>query len=173
MSHATAIYRFGRFCVDAREQRLTCDGESITITPKVFDTLIVFLENAGRLLTKEELLQAIWPGTAVEEANLTVNVSMLRKLLADGQAAPCIETVTRRGYRFVRPVHVDRGPVPLSSEGRIDRPSSGLAQELYARANRAAYEADHCETARDLDQACVDEAPDFAPRGPSWRAVTG
>ena|SRR5476651_2554143 len=162
MPDAPATYRFGRFRVDARERRLTCDGEPVAITPKVFDTLVVLLEHAGRLLTKEELLRAVWPETAVEEANLTVNVSTLRRLLADGDA-PCIETVARRGYRFARPVGVDRAPVAPVAEARSAAPVSGLAQELYARANQAAYEADHWETARDLYQSCVGAAPDFAP----------
>ena len=163
MSQPTAVYRFGRFRLETREQRLTRDGEPLAITPKVFDTLVAFLDNAGRLLTKDELLEAVWPGTTVEEANLTVNVSTLRRLLADGAAPPCIETVARRGYRFVLRVDVDRVAVPPVSDGRIDTPSSGRAQELYARANQAASEADHWETARDLYQACIDEAPDFAP----------
>lgn len=163
MPQAPAVYRFGRFRVDTREQRLTRDDEAIAITPKVFDTLVVFLDNPGRLLTKDELLQAIWPGTAVEEANLTVNVSTLRRLLADDETTPCIETVARRGYRFVRGVDVDREAVAPSADGRTDKPAGALAQELYARANQAAYEADHWETARDLYQACVEAAPDFAP----------
>jgi DNA-binding winged helix-turn-helix (wHTH) protein len=163
MADAAAVYRFGRFRVDAREHRLTRDGDPIAITPKVFDTLVVFLRHPGRLLTKEELLQAVWPGTAVEEANLTVNVSTLRKLLADGETLPCLETVPRRGYRFVLPVEVERDAGAAAAEARTDRPSGIRAQELYARANQAAYEADHWETARDLYQACVEEAPEFAP----------
>jgi DNA-binding winged helix-turn-helix (wHTH) protein len=162
MTDAAAAYRFGRFRVDAREQRVTRDGEPIAITPKVFDTLVVFLRHAGRLLTKEELLQAVWRGTAVEEANLTVNVSTLRRLLADGETQPCIETVPRRGYRFVLPVEVEHD-ADAAADARTDRPSGIRAQELYARANQAAYEADHWETARDLYRACVDEAPAFAP----------
>lgn len=157
------VYRFGRFRVDTREHRLTRDGELMAITPKVFDTLVVFLGHAGRLLTKEELLETIWPGTAVEEANLTVNVSTLRKLLANDDGQPCIETVPRLGYRFVLPVEVERDAGSVSAETRTDRPSSIRAQELYARANQAAYEADRWETARDLYQACVEEAPEFAP----------
>ena len=149
--------------MDTHEHRLTRDGEPVAITPKVFDTLVVFLGHAGRLLTKEDLLQAVWPDTTVEEANLTVNVSTLRKLLADANAPPCIETVPRRGYRFVLQVEVEGSAPAAAAETRPDRPSSIRAQELYARANQAAYEADHWETARDLYQACVDEAPDFAP----------
>ena len=163
MPGTSAVYLFGPFRVDIREQRLTCDGAPVPITPRVFDTLEMFLRHPGRLLTKEELLQAVWPDTTVEEANLTVNVSTLRRLLAGGGALSCIETVPRRGYRFLLPVEVEQTRVADAAGARRDRPSSARAQELYARANQAAHEADHWETARDLYQACVDEAPDFAP----------
>jgi DNA-binding winged helix-turn-helix (wHTH) protein len=155
------VYRFGRFRVDTREQRLTRDDVSLAVTPKVFDTLVMFLRHAGRLLTKEELLRGIWPDTAVEESNVTVNVSTLRRLLDEDGEPACIETVPRRGYRFVRSVGVE--PDETSAPRRSDRPSSVRAQELYARANQAANEADHWETARDLYQACIEEAPGFAP----------
>jgi DNA-binding winged helix-turn-helix (wHTH) protein len=157
------VYRFGRFCLDTREQQLTRDGAAIPITPKVFDTLVTFLRNPGRLLTKDDLLQAIWPDTAVEEANLTVNVSTLRRLLSVKGQPPCIETVPRRGYRFVLPVDVEHVSEPRPTVARPDKPASVRAQELYARANQAAYEADHWETARDLYQGCVEEDPNFAP----------
>ena len=163
MPRPATVYRFGRFRVDTREQRLTTrDGVLIPITPKVFDTLVVLLRHAGRLLTKEELLHAVWPDTAVEEANLTVNVSTLRRLLADSDATPCIETVPRRGYRFVEKVEIERETEALL-DARPERLLTARAQELYARANQAANEADHWETARDLYEACVKEVPDFAP----------
>jgi DNA-binding winged helix-turn-helix (wHTH) protein len=163
MPESAPIYRFGRFCVDTREQQLTREGSAIPITPKVFDTLVTFLRNPGRLLTKDDLLQAIWPDTAVEEANLTVNVSTLRRLLTVKGQPPCIETVPRRGYRFVLPVDVDGVSAPPPTVARPNAPATVRAQELYARANQAAYEADHWETARDLYQACVEEDPNFAP----------
>jgi pimeloyl-ACP methyl ester carboxylesterase/DNA-binding winged helix-turn-helix (wHTH) protein len=106
---APQTYRFGPFRLDVAERRLLRNGEPIPLRLKVFDTLRVLIENAGRLVTKEELLQAIWPDTAVEENNLNHNVSVLRKLLgerATGQAF--IETVPRVGYRFVAPVELDR-----------------------------------------------------------------
>ena len=162
MPEPAPVYRFGRFCVDTREQQLTREGSAIPITPKVFDTLVTFVRNPGRLLTKDDLLQAIWPDTAVEEANLTVNVSTLRRLLAVKGQPHCIETVPRRGYRFVLPVDVETVSKP-GPTARPNTPSTARAQELYARANQAAYEADHWETARDLYQACVEEDPNFAP----------
>ncbi len=163
MPQSAPVYRFGRFSVDTREQQLRREGTPISITPKVFDTLVTFLRNPGRLLTKDDLLQAIWPDTAVEEANLTVNVSTLRRLLAVKGQAPCIETVPRRGYRFVLPVDVEADSEPRPTVARPNTPATVRAQELYARANQAAYEADHWETARDLYQACVEEDPNFAP----------
>ena len=149
--------------METGEHRLTRDGLAIAITPRVFDTLVMFLRRPGRLLTKEELLSAVWPDATVEEANLTVNVSTLRRLLSANSDPPCIETVPRKGYRFVLPVEIERVNEPSERAARADKPATIRAQELYARANQASYEADHWETARDLYQACVEEDPQFAP----------
>jgi eukaryotic-like serine/threonine-protein kinase len=100
-------YRFGPFQLDVRERRLARDSEVIPLRLKVFDTLRVLVENAGRLVTKQELLDTVWPDAAVEENNLNHNVSVLRKALgekATGQRY--IETIPRVGYRFVAPVEV-------------------------------------------------------------------
>src|SRR5262245_35856245 len=100
-------YRFGPFHLDIAERRLSRDGTALSLRLKVFDTLRVLVENAGRLVTKEELLQTVWPDTSVEENNLNHNVSILRSVLgekATGQAF--IETVPRVGYRFVAPVEI-------------------------------------------------------------------
>ncbi len=98
-------YQFGPFQLDVRERRLSRGDQVIPLRLKVFDTLLVLVENAGRLITKQELLDTVWPETAVEENNLNHNVSVLRKALGDraiGQQY--IETVARVGYRFVAPV---------------------------------------------------------------------
>jgi pimeloyl-ACP methyl ester carboxylesterase/DNA-binding winged helix-turn-helix (wHTH) protein len=102
------VYRFGPFRLDVTEHRLSRGTTTLPLRLKVFDTLRVLVENAGRLMTKEELLAAVWPDTAVEENNLNHNVSTLRKVLGDkatGQAF--IETVPRVGYRFVAPVQME------------------------------------------------------------------
>src|SRR5262245_33071424 len=99
---AGRAYRFGPFQLDVRERRLSRGAEAIPLRLKVFDTLRVLVENAGRLLTKQELLDAVWPETAVEENNLNHNVSVLRKALGEEAAGrQYIETVPRVGYRFV------------------------------------------------------------------------
>lgn len=97
-----AIYQFGPFVLDVRERTLTRNHERIPLTPKVFDTLEVLVRHQGRLVEKGALMQEVWPDAVVEEANLTVCVSALRKALGPDH----IETVPKRGYRFVAPVRV-------------------------------------------------------------------
>jgi TolB-like protein/DNA-binding winged helix-turn-helix (wHTH) protein/Flp pilus assembly protein TadD len=99
------LYEFGPFSLDPQERILWRDGKPLAATPKVFDTLLFLVRNQGRVLTKDELLQEIWPGTFVEEVNLAVNISTLRKLLGENpQDGRYIVTVSGRGYRFVAAV---------------------------------------------------------------------
>lgn len=98
-------HRFGPFHLDIRERRLSREGEIIPLRFKVFDTLAVLVENAGRLLTKQELLDAVWPETAVEENNLNHTISVLRRALGEkATGQEYIETVPRVGYRFLAEV---------------------------------------------------------------------
>jgi pimeloyl-ACP methyl ester carboxylesterase/DNA-binding winged helix-turn-helix (wHTH) protein len=98
-------YRFGPFHLDVRERRLSRGCEAIPLRLKVFDTLCMLVENAGRLVTKQELLDAVWPETTVEENNLNHNVSVLRKALGEcATGQQYIETVPRVGYRFAASV---------------------------------------------------------------------
>src|SRR6187399_3131018 len=92
-------YEFGNFRLEVGERRLLRDGRPIPLTMKVFETLRILLERSGRLLTKDELMQQVWPDTVVEENNLNHNISVLRRAL--GENAAFIETVPRVGYRFV------------------------------------------------------------------------
>ena len=115
-------YRFGPFYLDVRERRLSRDAEVIPLRVKVFDTLRVLVENAGRLVTKQELLDAVWPGTIVEENNLNHNVSVLRKALGEkATGQQYIETVPRVGYRFVAPVET----VALETQPSAGAPTVG------------------------------------------------
>src|SRR5262247_218782 len=96
------LYEFGPFRLDADERLLMRDGRMTLLPPKVFDTLLVLVENRGRVVSKDELMQSLWPDTFVEESNLTQNISQLRRALGDGAAdAQYIETIPKRGYRFV------------------------------------------------------------------------
>src|SRR5437762_3821584 len=91
-----AQYRFGRFVLEPRERRLLVDDQPVTAGPRAFDVLLTLIERAGELVTKDELLERVWPKLIVEENNLQVQVSALRKIL--GQEA--IATIPGRGYRF-------------------------------------------------------------------------
>ncbi|HEY8460872.1 MAG TPA: winged helix-turn-helix domain-containing protein, partial [Blastocatellia bacterium] len=96
------LYEFGPFRLDVGERLLMRDGRTAPLPPKVFDTLLVLVENSGRVVSKDELMQSLWPDTFVEESNLTQNISQLRRALGDGVAgAKYIETIPKRGYRFV------------------------------------------------------------------------
>ncbi len=99
------IHYFGPFQLDEDARRLSHLGEPVALTAKVFDTLSVLVRNRGRVLAKEELLSAVWPGAAVEEANLTQNVFTLRKVLGDNaKDGRYIATIPGQGYSFVAPV---------------------------------------------------------------------
>jgi len=107
---ARHLYQFGPFSVDVAERVLLRDGRSVALPPKAFDLLVVLVENSGHLLEKDELMQRLWPDTFVEEANLSNNISLLRKALATDQDHQYIETVPRRGYRFVADVEESSSP---------------------------------------------------------------
>ena len=98
-------YEFGPFRVDTRERRLLRNSEVVPLTPKVFDVLLVLLENRGHLLTKDEVIKLVWPNTAVEEGSIARNISTLRTALGERpREHQYIETVPWRGYRFVADV---------------------------------------------------------------------
>src|SRR5262245_54835316 len=98
-------YEFGPFRLDADKRLLYRDGEVVQLTARVFDVLLVFITNSGRTLTKEELMEEVWPENFVEEGNLTRNVSTLRKALGESpDDHHYLVTVPGRGYRFVAEV---------------------------------------------------------------------
>ena len=96
----SAEYRFGRFELQPAAQRLLVDGKPALLGPRAFDLLVALAEHAGQLVTKDALLEAVWPGRVVEENNLQVQVSALRRILG----ADAIVTVPGRGYRLALPV---------------------------------------------------------------------
>jgi DNA-binding winged helix-turn-helix (wHTH) protein/tetratricopeptide (TPR) repeat protein len=100
-------YEFGPYRLDPNERVLTRAGDTISLTPKAIDILLLLVVNAGQLVEKDALLQQVWPDTFVEESNLSQNIFTLRRALGDERAGPrYIETVVRRGYRFVATVRV-------------------------------------------------------------------
>ncbi len=101
------LYEFGAFRLDAVERVLWRGEELIVLPPKVFDTLWMLVKREGNVVSKSELMEAIWPGTFVEESNLSQNIYTLRRTLGvDEQGRQFIETVPRRGYRFAVPIRL-------------------------------------------------------------------
>src|SRR3989454_3731342 len=109
------LYEFGPFRLDATERLLLRDEHHIPLTPKAFETLLVLVEHGGHVIDKDELMKKVWPDTFVEEVNLAKNVSRLRKILDAEQSEHYIETIPKRGYRFVAGIREiwaeDPGPI--------------------------------------------------------------
>src|SRR5262249_20617075 len=109
------IYEFGPFRLDPAQELLVEGTRKVPLTAKAYQTLLVLVENRGRTLGKDELLQKVWPDAFVEEATLAQNISTLRKRLGDDrETAQYIETVPKRGYRFVAEVRqVETAPAAV------------------------------------------------------------
>ena len=116
---------FGPFQLDRRDERLWRGSEAIPLPPKTFAVLCCLVTQAGQLVTKDALLEAVWPETVVSEAVVTVAMSALRRVLGDQAHTPrFIETVHGRGYRFVAPVSTPGAPGRPEQEEAPRRVSS-------------------------------------------------
>ncbi|MCA1578683.1 MAG: DPP IV N-terminal domain-containing protein [Acidobacteria bacterium] len=108
-SQENHLYEFGPYVMDRRSRILLKDGGTVRLTPKAFDTLLVLVQHAPQVVAKEQLLREVWPDIFVEEGSLSHNIHGLRKVLGDDSSDPrYIETIPKRGYRFVAPVKVSR-----------------------------------------------------------------
>jgi DNA-binding winged helix-turn-helix (wHTH) protein/TolB-like protein/Tfp pilus assembly protein PilF len=113
----SGTYEFGRFHLDAAERLLLKDGRPVALMPKAFDTLLLLVENSGRLLDKEELIRSVWPDSFVEENSLNRSIYVLRKALGESpDQIKYIETVPKCGYRFVASVIQVNGEADLILE---------------------------------------------------------
>lgn len=147
------LYEFGPFRIDPAERLLMRSGDSIPLTAKAFDTLLILVQRSGHLVEKSELISAVWTNSFVEEGNLTVVICTLRKALGDDNSErKYIQTVAKRGYRFVGEVReivepeperqlealtVDRLPFVsppelIASQGRRWAPSTAAKIALYS-----------------------------------------
>ena len=125
------FYEFGPFQLDPPERLLRCDGQPVSLTPKAFDLLLVLVDRSGHLVEKEELLRIVWPSSFIEEGNLAVTISLLRKALNDDRGHHrYIETVSKRGYRFVAEVkRLDDSALVIASANK-----AGVPPQLALRA---------------------------------------
>lgn len=114
-------YEFGAFLLDPSEHRLLREDVPIPLSPKVFELLVTLVASHGRLIPRDMLMKTLWPDSFVEETNLTVNISLLRKTLGNSPSGqPWIATIPKRGYRF-------DGPVLELTSPAIDAPPAGPA----------------------------------------------
>ncbi len=123
------VYEFGGYQLDAAKRRLWRGSEPADLAPKVMETLVVLLEHHGDLVEKGDLMKAIWPDSFVEEANLAVNISALRKVFEQGGTGErYIETVPRRGYRFVVTVREigEAAAAPAEAKWRVRGPPGSI-----------------------------------------------
>jgi len=142
-----SVFEFGPFRVDARRRLLEKDGRPVTLPGKAFEILLALLRHSGELVPKETLMREVWPDVAVEENNLTVNVSGLRKALGETVAKPqLIITVPGRGYRFAGEARTSSGTAeplmaPPPAPGRAARRAPRLAAAVVILAVAAALVA--------------------------------
>lgn len=94
-------YRFGPYTLEPAERRISGDGNSrIELTAKAFDLLVLLVSRSGQLVTKDEILDAIWQDVSIAESNITTTISMIRRALREDSEHQYIETVPKKGYRF-------------------------------------------------------------------------
>jgi DNA-binding winged helix-turn-helix (wHTH) protein len=99
-SLTSSLYAFDEFRVDPQNRLLYKNGSPVALTPKAFEVLLLLIQHSGELVSKDELMQAVWPNSFVEESNLTQTVFMLRKALGETASQRYILTIQGRGYRF-------------------------------------------------------------------------
>src|SRR5271167_4225903 len=175
---AFGAVEFGRFRLLPRRRELRADGVAVELGSRAFDILMVLTEARGALVTKDEILSRVWPDTVVEENNLVVQISALRKAL--GEDRDFIRTVSGRGYRFVAEIstsvaapeaetRVDRG---AAAEAAQSAPSSSFPTRVSGLIGRGT----ELEKVSDLPAGVVDlidasTAPRRPPRPLGWRLL--
>ncbi|MCM3869659.1 MAG: winged helix-turn-helix domain-containing protein [Pyrinomonadaceae bacterium] len=165
------IYGFDNFRLDVPNRQLLRDGESVPLPAKAFDMLVVLVENGGRLVGKDELFSRVWPDQIVEESNLTVQVSAIRKALGERKEKPhYITTVPGHGYRFTGNfISLDEEEEELVVEHHsmsrlaLETASSAGADESILK-NLPEPEVAHLTSRSEVE-------PTQRPRGIGWRTL--
>lgn len=122
------VYEFYGFRLEEAQRRLLFKGKSVPIKPKILDLLLFLVETRGQLVVKEDLMNEVWPDAIVEDNNITVSISILRKILGDRVKRQFIETVPRRGYRFIGDVAEIAGERSVAGDGAFEEePIDSLA----------------------------------------------
>src|SRR5436309_4599450 len=157
----THFFEFGPFRFSPEEPLLLRDGEPVSLPLKAYDVLCVLVRNSGHVVTKDEFMDEVWPDQAVEESNLTQNISVLRRALGESPKQPSyIETVPRRGYRFRASVREVR-----DESGRLLKGLRARPQPDQIRGERDGAEAAKAEGPMLVLLAPADEPPEVSDGG--------
>ncbi len=158
------VFHFDEFALEVGERRLLRGAETIRLSPKAYEVLVVLVRQSGRLVTKDELLAHVWPESFVEEGILNVHVAALRKALGDDTRPPTyIETVVRSGYRFLPAVRFDSGGEKPLTPGTVARPVE--LYELVGRGRSHLLSGSFFElpAAVDAFRSAIEVDPTYAP----------
>ena len=129
---SSKIYTFGGFRLEQAQQRLLYRGEPVVLKPKILDLLLFLIQSRGQLIAKDDLMRGIWPDTIVEENNITVSMSILRKTLGENRRKPqFIQTVPRRGYRFVAEV-TELDQIETGETVQVDRRPESEEEPIHS-----------------------------------------
>src|SRR5262245_16457366 len=161
---SSETFHFDEFTLDVRERRLLRGGDVIRLSPKAYDVLVALVRQRGHLVTKDELLKRLWPGSFVEEGSLNVYVSALRKALGEDASRPAyIETVARSGYRFIAAVTCDPAGEKSSAPRALSRPVE--VYELVGRGRSHLLSGSYFElpSAVDAFRSAIEVDPTYAP----------
>jgi DNA-binding winged helix-turn-helix (wHTH) protein/Flp pilus assembly protein TadD len=149
------VFEFAKFRMDVPKRLLFREGQAVALVPKAFDTLAFLVQHRDRVVTKDEVMQAVWPDTFVEEANLTQNISVVRKALGESpKDHRFIVTVPGRGYRFAAEVHE---PLPVHESSQACQLYLKGRHFLNKRLTPSLHQAITCF------RQSTDEDPTYAP----------
>src|SRR6516165_11482437 len=129
-AEAPPAYRFDRFVLDLQRGVLLADDAECTLRPKSFALLRLFVENAGRLIDRDEILHAVWPGVFVTDDSIAQCVRDIRRALGDNDQR-LLRTLPRRGYRFIRPVVTELEKSVETSPPQVDATRAPVAPPGY------------------------------------------
>ena len=126
------IYHFGPFELNPAQGQLLRNGEAVVLTPKALQMLVLLIEKRGEVIDKETFIRGVWPGVHIDDSNVAQHMFWIRKALADPEGTTYIETVARRGYRFIAPVREENKlrtrEVQPASKTATSFPSASAAQ---------------------------------------------
>ncbi|HZS45488.1 MAG TPA: transcriptional regulator [Blastocatellia bacterium] len=160
------IYEFAEFQLDVLERVLIHNGEIIQLSPKVFETLLVLVQNAGHLMDKDDLMKRIWPDTFVEESNLSQNIWVLRGKLGDRNDSQFIETIPKRGYRFKAEVKEILEPDTITTPVLVNSDNSRVSVETQVTQIVIEKETEVAISTNDPGQALSHTTTDVVPWQP-------